>query len=163
LCAIWWARIMGAEKIVATSRAPRRAAMALAMGADGFVQSGDDDAAEISEALGGPPDIVLECVGNPGFLAKAIALVRPFGEVVSMGFCTAPDSIVPATTAFKAATLKFPVGYGPIDFTRSVEMLDRGHAHPAMLVTATATLEELPAALASLRQTNAETKVQILL
>ena len=53
LCAIYWAKRLGAGRIAAASRSPRRAAMALAMGADAFVQYGDNEKGEVAEALGG--------------------------------------------------------------------------------------------------------------
>jgi threonine dehydrogenase-like Zn-dependent dehydrogenase len=163
LCAIWWARKLGAGRIVAASRSQRRAEMAWAMGADAFVQFGDNEGAEIAEALGGPPGIVLECVGNPGFLGKAVEYVRPFGEIISMGFCTAPDNIVPALAAFKAATFKFPVGYTLSDFQRSVDALDQGSADPKMLVTAEIALDALPETLERLRQPNEHTKIHVVI
>ena len=48
------------------------------------------------EALGGAPDKVFECVGAEGFIARAIRHCRPLGQVLSMGFCTSPDALVPA-------------------------------------------------------------------
>jgi threonine dehydrogenase-like Zn-dependent dehydrogenase len=163
LCAIWWARRLGAAKIAVLSRSQRRADMALAMGADAFVVSGENETTEITAALGGEPDIVFECVGQPAFLAKGIAHVRKFGEVISMGFCTAPDHIVPAMTAFKAATLKFPVGYALCDFERCASEMNKGHALPNMLVTAEIGLTELPDTITSLRQANTETKVHVVI
>jgi threonine dehydrogenase-like Zn-dependent dehydrogenase len=161
LCAIWWARGLGAGKIVAASRSQRRAEMALAMGADGFVQFGENEVAEVINALGGPPDVVLECVGNPGFLGKAVQHIRPFGEIISMGFCTAPDYIVPALAAFKAATFKFPVGYALTDFKQSVAALDQGRPDPKMLITAEVSLDEFPATLEMLRKPNDATKIHV--
>jgi 2-desacetyl-2-hydroxyethyl bacteriochlorophyllide A dehydrogenase len=161
LTAIWWARRLGAGRIAATSRSPRRGNMTLAMGADAFIAADEDEAAQINSALDGEADIVLECVGNPGFLAKAISHVRTLGEVISMGFCTAPDSLIPAMAAFKGATLKFPVGYALSDFERAVTELERGHADPKMLVTSTTSLADLADAFAALRQPHAETKVHM--
>lgn len=91
LCAIFWARHLGAGKIVAVSRSLRRAGLCIAMGADAFVQSGPNEIGEVVEQLGGSPDMVLECVGASGLLGQAILHVRKFGKIVSLGFCTAPD------------------------------------------------------------------------
>lgn len=109
LCTIYWARRLGAGRIVAVSRSQRRAAMALDMGADAFVQYGDNEVGEVVEALGGQPDIVFECVGNPGFVMKGIQHVREFGQVISMGFCTAPDQFVPAVAGFKGIRCNSPL------------------------------------------------------
>src|SRR5262249_27371269 len=87
LFAIFWARKFGAARIVCVSRDPRRAEMAMAMGADEYVLSGDDEVARAAAALGGPPDVVYEGVGVPGMMAKAVGHVRRRGTIVSMGFC----------------------------------------------------------------------------
>jgi threonine dehydrogenase-like Zn-dependent dehydrogenase len=161
LCVIYWARRMGAGRIVAASRSRRRADMALAMGADGFVQFGDDESAEINQALGGAPDMVFECVGNPGFLARGIQHVRSFGQVLSMGFCTTPDPILPAIAGRKGVTLQFPIGYSLKDFEHVADVMDKGHADPAMLISSVVPLDEIAATFERLRGANSETKVQI--
>jgi len=49
------------------------------MGADAFVTTGEDEVARVQAALGGPPDVVFECAGVPGMLAKSIEHVRRKG------------------------------------------------------------------------------------
>jgi len=161
LCAMYWARRLGAGRIAATSRSTRRADMAREMGADAFVLHGDDDVAEVTEALGGAPDIVFECVGVPGFLMKGIQHVAAFGQIISLGFCTEPEQILPAMAAYKAATLHFPVGYSLDDFDYVAREMDKGHVDPKILISAVAPLGELPGMLEQLRRANTETKVHI--
>lgn len=161
LYAIYWARMMGAGRIAAMSRSARRAGLALEMGADAFVAFGPDEAGEVIEALGGAPDLVLECVGAPGMLAKAVTHVRPFGQIVSLGFCTAPDPVMPALAAYKCAAIRFVVGYGPDEFRHSANSFDKGHVDPGVVISRTVMLEDLPATMAALRQPNAETKVHV--
>src|ERR1700741_4404806 len=72
LYAIYWARRLGAGRIVAMSRSARRKALSLEMGADAFVAYGDNEMGEVIEALGGPPELVIEAVGAEGMLGKAI-------------------------------------------------------------------------------------------
>ncbi len=161
LCAIYWARRLGAGRIVAMSRSVRRRHMALDMGAQAYVQYGENEIGEVLEALGGQPDIVFECVGKPGFVTKGIQHVRDFGRVVSLGFCTAPDSFVPAVAGFKGVSLQFPVGYSLKDFRYVADVMDAGHVDPKVLISSVVTLDELPAAFEALRAPNDETKVQI--
>lgn len=161
LCVIYWARRLGAGRIVALSRSQRRAAMAVDMGADAFVQYGDNEIDEVVEALGGQPDIVFECVGNPGFLAKGIQHARDFGQVLSLGFCTLPDAMIPAMAGFKGVSLQFPVGYSLKDFRHVADVMDAGHADPKMLISSVIALEDLPATFERLRGPNTETKVQV--
>lgn len=161
LCAIYWAKRLGAGCIVAMSRSERRRVMALEMGADAFVQYGDDEESEVVEALGGRPDIVFECVGNPGFVMKGVQHVRNLGQVLSMGFCTAPDQLIPAVAGFKGVSLQFPVGYSLKDFHYVADVMDGGHVDPGILISSTVGLDDLPATFEQLRGPNSETKVQV--
>ena len=163
LYAIYWARRLGAGKIVALSRSDRRRELCLAMGADAFVPLGENDAAEVLEALGGPPQVVFEAVGAPGMLGKAIQLAGIYGTVTSLGFCTKPDPIMPALPAYKCVTLQFLVGYGMDEFHYIADQMDKGHVDPKAIVTDTIALEGLPAMMEHLRGPNAETKVHVLL
>lgn len=107
LYTIYWARRMGAGRIVGMSRSPRRRDLSLAMGADAFVPYGQQEIGEVREALGSPPAIVFECVGAEGMLAKAIEHATQFGRVVSLGFCTSPDPIIPAIASYKCIAIQF--------------------------------------------------------
>lgn len=161
LCTIYWARRLGAGRIVAMSRSERRREMSLKMGANAFVRYGDSETGEVVEALKGSPDIVFECVGSPGFISKAIQHVRDFGQVVSMGFCTAPDQLIPAVAGFKGVSLQFPVGYSLKDFCHVADTMETGHIDPKLLISSVVSLNDLPATFEKLRSPNNETKVQI--
>jgi (R,R)-butanediol dehydrogenase/meso-butanediol dehydrogenase/diacetyl reductase len=163
LSAIYWARRMGAGKIVTISRAQSRAAMALAMGSDAFVQESANEVGEVIEALGGQPDIVLECVGAPGLIARAIQHVRPLGQVVALGFCTEPDSFIPALAGRKGVSIRFSIGYTLNDFHHAADVMDKGHVDPKILITSQVSLADLPTRLEKLRLPNTETKVQLVL
>lgn len=161
LCAIYWARRLGAGRIVAMSRSERRKDLVMQMGADAFIQYGDNEVGEVMEALGGQPDIVYECVGNPGFIMKGIQHARTLGQVVSMGFCTSPDQIVPALAGFKGVSLLFPVGYSLKDFQYVADVMDAGHVDPKILITSVVGLDDLQATFERLRGSHQETKVQV--
>lgn len=161
LCAIYWAKRLGAGRIVAISRSARRQAMVLEMGADAFVQYGDSEKDNIIEALGGQPDLVFECVGSPGFVMKGIQHVRDFGQVISLGFCTAPDQIIPAVAGFKGVSLQFPVGYSLKDFQYVADVMDAGFVDPKILISSVVGLDALPTKFEQLRGANNETKVHV--
>lgn len=161
LCAIYWARRLGAGRIVAMSRSERRKEMALRMGADAFVPYGEDETGDVVEALGGQADVVFECVGSPGFVMKGVQHVRTLGKVLSMGFCTAPDQLIPAVAGYKGVSLQFPVGYSLKDFQHVADVMDAGHVDPKVLISSTVSLDELPAIFERLRSANSETKVHI--
>jgi (R,R)-butanediol dehydrogenase/meso-butanediol dehydrogenase/diacetyl reductase len=161
LAAIYWARRTGAGRIVAMSRSVRRAEMAELMGADAFVAYGEAETAQAAEALGGSADAVFECVGSPGFLGKAIAHAGLIGDVISLGFGTAPDPIVPAAAGFKGVSLKFPVGYSHEDFRYTAETMLSGHIDPKAMISTTVDLAALPAKFEELLGPNSDTKVQV--
>lgn len=161
LYAIYWARRLGAHKIVAMSRSARRKDLCLAMGADAFIPFGDNDLSEAREALGGAPDVVFECVGNEGMLAKAIQHARLYGTVTSLGFCTHADPVMPALAAYKCITMQFLVGYTMREFLYIADQMDKGHVDPKAIITRDISLLDLPAMFQSLRGANAETKVHV--
>lgn len=161
LAATYWARKMGAGKIVALSRSERRADLAGEMGSDGFVALGEDEGARLNAALGGAADIVFECAGAPGMTQKAIELAGTGGTVVSLGFCREPDPIIPALATWKQLTLKFSMAYNLGDFEHAADTLDAGHVEPRAMVSRTVGLDAFPALLEELRAGANETKVHV--
>ncbi len=161
LYAIYWARRLGAGRIVAMSRSRRRRELSLQMGANAFVPYGDAEVGEVMEALGGAPQVVFECVGAEGLLSKAVTHAAQFGRIVSLGFCTSPDPLIPAVAAYKCASLQFAVGYTMKEFLYIADQMDKGHVDPKAIVTREVSLAELPSMMAQLRQTNNETKVHV--
>jgi len=161
LATIFWARLMGAGRIVAASPSARRRALAEQMGADGFETLGEGEAERIAAALKGPADVVFESAGAVGVLQKAVDLVRPRGMIVSIGFCGAPDPIVPAVATWKEVTLKFSFAYDLGEFTHCADVLDRGHVEPRLMISETVGLAELPEAFEALRAGGQQTKVQV--
>jgi (R,R)-butanediol dehydrogenase/meso-butanediol dehydrogenase/diacetyl reductase len=158
---IYWARRLGADRIVAMSRSDRRAEMALAMGADAFVAYGDSELDEAVEALGGPADVVYECVGSPGFLSKSVQHARLYGQVISLGFCMSPDQIVPSQVSIKGVTLQFPAGYSLNDFRYVAHAMNAGHVDPKMMISSVIPLDAFPDMFARLQGPNNETKVHV--
>jgi (R,R)-butanediol dehydrogenase/meso-butanediol dehydrogenase/diacetyl reductase len=161
LYAIYWARRLGAGRIVAMSRSARRQDLALAMGADAFIAYGKDEIGAAREALGGAPQVVLECVGAAGMLSKAIMHSAQFGRVISLGFCTTPDPVIPAIASYKCVSLQFAVGYTMQEFLYIADQMDKGHADPKAIITRDIPLDDLPAMIDALRGANNETKVQV--
>lgn len=160
LAAIYWARALGAGWIVVATRTPARHPIALAMGADEAVSLGDDPEA-LDRAMPEPPDIVVEGIGKPGALGEAVARMRTGGTILSLGMCTSHDPVIPAFTAFRDATLIFPIGYAPEDFTETVRLFDAGSIRPGVAVTETVALSGLPSLIEEMRGPNDHLKVQI--
>jgi L-iditol 2-dehydrogenase len=163
LYAIYWARRLGAGRIVAMSRSARRKDLCLEMGADAFIAYGDNEIGEAIEALGGSPQLVIEAVGAEGMLTKAVMHVAPFGKIVSLGFCTSPDPIIPGMASYKCASIQFAVGYSMTEFLYIADQMDKGHCDPKAIVTSTVPLLNLAGTMEKLRGANEETKVHVVM
>jgi len=161
LAAIYWARQMGAGRIVVATRTSARHEIALAMGADAAVAISDTDPAAVARALPEPPDIVVEGTGKPGALQTAIGYARIGGTVVSLGMCTSADPVIPALSAFKEVTLCFPVAYTAEDFVETIRHIDAGAIKPRVMATETVPLTGLPALIEEMRGPHDHLKVQI--
>ena len=161
LYAIYWARRLGAGRIVAMSRSARRKDLSLAMGADAFIPFGDNEVGEVIEALGGAPLHVLECVGAEGMLSKAVGHVAQFGKIMSLGFCTSPDPVIPGMASYKCATMQFAVGYSMKEFHYIADQMDKGHVDPKAIITNDIPLADISTMFDVLRGPNEETKVHV--
>jgi threonine dehydrogenase-like Zn-dependent dehydrogenase len=79
--------------------------------------------------------------------------------VVSLGFCTKPDAIVPAKAMMKDITLRFSVTYDMGDFQAGADALESDGDRARAMVTQTASLEEFPSVFEAMRQGGNQCKV----
>ncbi|UXJ50297.1 zinc-dependent alcohol dehydrogenase [Pseudomonas citronellolis] len=163
LSATFWAKRLGASRLAVTANSGRRAAIAKAMGADYFIPQKDvgDANAAIHDALGGPPDVVIEAVGMAGALGQAINFVKMDGTIVSLGFLGEPDTIVPAIAMWKGIRIQFSNVYERRDFQYVADVMAAGDHTPRQLITSTVSLDALPPKFESLRGASSDVKVMI--
>jgi (R,R)-butanediol dehydrogenase/meso-butanediol dehydrogenase/diacetyl reductase len=136
--------------------------MAMEMGADAFLSGKHEDTARaVNQALGGPPDVVIEATGAPGMIGEALTLVRPKGTVVVLGFCTVADTFYPAAGVGKELNVRFSMMYGLKDYEVVARELDAGRLDPHPMVTETISLDQLPATFEALRKPNDQCKVLV--
>ena len=157
-----FAKLAGAGAVVVSEYAVARRRMAEAFGATSLI---DPAAQEVGPAFaaaaGGPPDVIFECVGVPGMIQTCIGLSRPFGRIVLVGVCMEEDRITPIAGTFKAATLRFVLGYAERHFRIVLDMLSAGRIDPRPMITGEVTLADLPAAFEALRKPRDQVKVLI--
>lgn len=162
LAATFWARQLGAGRIAVLASSSRRADLTRLMGATVFVDPADTSRGAITEALQGAPDIVFECVGKPGLIARAIDYVRPRGTVVTLGLCTVPDTIQPFVAMVKQVRIQTAMLYSMRDFEVAADTLDSGEVAARAMITHRVGLDELPATFDALRRgRTTECKVMI--
>jgi (R,R)-butanediol dehydrogenase/meso-butanediol dehydrogenase/diacetyl reductase len=161
LAVVWWARALGAAKIVAASRSAHRRDVCMSFGADAVHGFAEEDPAALQTALGGRPHIVAECVGTEAVLDLALDQVAVGGVVVSMGMCVRPAAIVPARLAFKEARIVFPLGYSAAEFEQTARAFDAGRFSPSAMVSHVLPLARLDDAMQNLRSGAKMLKVHI--
>ncbi len=155
LAATTWARRLGAgDLVVSDPSGPRRAA-APDFGASSTV---DPETAE----LGGPFDVVIECVGRPGMIDTAVGAVRPRGRVVIAGVCTAPDPIMPVLALIKEVEIRFAVYYTRAEFAQVARLLAAGELDAGAFVTDRVVLDGIDAAFEELKGPTTNRKVLVL-
>ncbi len=85
-CAIIAAEMMGAKRIISTSRHDDRRALAAEFGAtDNVAERGDEGVAKLLEISAGGADAVLECVGTDASFQEAVAVARPGALIGRVG------------------------------------------------------------------------------
>jgi (R,R)-butanediol dehydrogenase/meso-butanediol dehydrogenase/diacetyl reductase len=161
LAVAFWARRHGATRIAVSDLNTFQSKLALQVGATAFVQSTSDVVRAVSDALGGPPDVVFECVGKPGVLAEALEHVRPRGNIVILGLCTSVDSFVPFRAVSKEVKFITSAFFNVAEYRTALDTLDGGSSSARLLVTDTVPLTQLPVAFEELRHRTSQCKVMV--
>jgi (R,R)-butanediol dehydrogenase/meso-butanediol dehydrogenase/diacetyl reductase len=138
-----WLRELGARTVTVSDPAETRRTAALDHGATALV----DPAAE---ELGGPYDVIVECVGKPGLLDVAAGAAGVHGRIVIAGVCADPDPYLPLVPLLKELTVRYSVYYRPDEFRTVVDAFATGRIDPSGLVTRTVGLADLDDAFAAL-------------
>jgi 2-desacetyl-2-hydroxyethyl bacteriochlorophyllide A dehydrogenase len=132
----------GFGPIVAADFSPTRRALAEKMGADVVIDPAKESpyskwadfdvptTIDPLEALFSAPKgkraVIFDCVGAPGLLQAAIE-GAPYGaEIMVLGVCLEPDTLVPATAVMKHMTIRTAVSYSREAFESSLRHLAEG-------------------------------------
>jgi alcohol dehydrogenase, propanol-preferring len=101
-------KVLSPARVVAVDRDDSKLDLAIKMGADHAVKSGEDTAAEIRDLTGGRGcELVIDCVGAQQTVDLAAAIVRKLGDIallgigdgqLGVGFFTVPQESSVATT-----------------------------------------------------------------
>lgn len=161
LAVAFWARRLGAAKVCITDLGDWQRERALELGASDFLVDGGELGGRVVASLGAAPDIVFECVGRPGLIAKAVEHVRPRGTVVLLGLCTVADSFMPFRALSKEINLITSAFFNLDEFSAALDVLDAPHALPLAMVSDTVSLAAMPQAFEALRQRTHQCKVMV--
>ena len=163
LASAFWARRLGASRVVVMAHSRRREPFARALGATGFIAGSEvaDPAAAINDALGGPPDVVFEAVGAAGSVGKAMEYVAPRGTIIALGITSEPEHYSCLVAIMKEVRVLFSVVYEKRDFQYTADVIAAGDHSPRAMITDTVPLEAMPARFEALRGPTADCKVMV--
>jgi threonine dehydrogenase-like Zn-dependent dehydrogenase len=117
----------------------------------------------LGEALGAVPKhpVIFECVGVPGVIESIIDGAPLFSRVVVVGVCVGVDEITPAMAINKEIDLRFVLGYTPLEFRDTLQMLAEGKVDPRPLITGTVGLDGVESAFTALAEPDVHAKILI--
>ncbi len=117
-----------------------------------------------AEALGAATPkrpVVFECVGVPGVIDQLVAAAPLYSRVVVVGVCMQPDRIRPAMAINKEIDLRFVIGYTPLEFRDTLQLLADGKVDAAPIVTGTVGLDGVENAFTALADPDRHAKILI--
>jgi (R,R)-butanediol dehydrogenase/meso-butanediol dehydrogenase/diacetyl reductase len=161
LAAMFWARRLGAARVVGMAASDRQAMLASRMGIDAFVTDHAEVDRELHRYMGAAPDVVIECSGARGLLNRSMQLVKRGGVVCSLGFCQLDDGVSPVLGLSKDVNLLFSMTYTRREFELAVDAFDEGAAEPGFMITDTIGLGAVPDMFAALGGRTHHCKVHI--
>ncbi|WP_432146001.1 zinc-dependent alcohol dehydrogenase [Streptomyces sp. bgisy084] len=138
------ARHAGAARIVVTDLLPGKRERALRLGADAALPAADPDlVGRAHGALGGPADVVFDCVAREQSMAQATGLVAKGGRIVVVGVGAAGGTPVRLDLLQdREIRIEGTLMYTAEDYRAAMSLLASGAVDPADFVTATYALED---------------------
>jgi len=162
LLVAFWARRMGAARVVMADLNEHQRDRALALGATGFVRSDEHLVQSLSELCGGAPDIVFECVGKRGLLQVACEAVRLQGKVIGVGLCIGGDAWDPFVPLSKEIDLIFSVFFHQgHEFGAALDALAARPFAPQTIISDRIGLSAVPEVFERLKHRTTECKLLI--
>ena len=150
----------GAAQVIVSEPDANRRACALQLGAAAVIDPTTEDLPSAMVRIGiGPPDIVFECVGAPGFLQQTIDVMATRARAVIVGVCMTEDRLMPRAAIRKEATLRFALGYTNKDFEHVSHYLSRNAWKAAAMISKVVSLDALPDVFDQLRSQKSMIKV----
>jgi 2-desacetyl-2-hydroxyethyl bacteriochlorophyllide A dehydrogenase len=163
LSMLFWARRLGAGRIVVSEPVLARAALARELGADVVLNpvEHNDLTEAITEALGGRPQLVLEAVGRTDVMDEAVRMPGSNGIVVLAGITLNELTIRPASLCMKETDLVFPIGTNAAEVEEVLAVIAHGDVPAERFVSHRIRQADIPAALQDLGRPTDQIKVVV--
>jgi (R,R)-butanediol dehydrogenase/meso-butanediol dehydrogenase/diacetyl reductase len=156
-----FAGLAGARGIAVSELGAERRTRAEVLGAVGIDPTAEPLGPIAERALGGPPDLIFECVGAPGVLRQVMDLAPLRGRIIVVGVCRQADAIMPRVGIRKELSLRFVLGYDRAEFELVLDLLAQGRIDADTLISGVIALDAVPAMFEALRRPGPHAKVLI--
>ncbi|HET7056595.1 MAG TPA: zinc-binding dehydrogenase, partial [Thermomicrobiales bacterium] len=144
------ARAGGAATIVVTDLSPAKRQRALDLGADAAFDPRDPNVVEaMRERLGGPADVVFDCVAIQATMDQAIALAHKGGTVIVEGVPEADVTVPLAIIQDREIRIQGTAMYTREDMRSAMNLIADDKVDAASLVTKTLPLDQAADAFAA--------------
>ncbi|MFH9008122.1 zinc-binding dehydrogenase [Streptomyces afghaniensis] len=145
------ARHAGATAIAVTDLLPGKRDRALRLGADAALPADAADlTGQVREALGGPVDVVFDCVAREQSMAQATDLVTKGGRIIVVGVGAAGTTPVRLDLIQdREISIEGTLMYTADDYRTAIALIASGAVDTDEIVTATFPLEEAARAFAA--------------
>ena len=140
----------GAQHVVVTDLDEGKLARALRIGAHGAVSASHPDVNErVTAAMGGPADVVLDCVASERSFAQSVALLRRAGTLAVVGV-PARDAVLPMPLIQDwEIRIQGCAAYTEADVVTAIDIAAAGGIPTGEIVSATYDLEQIADAFAA--------------
>lgn len=140
----------GASAVAVTDLRRGNRERALRLGARTAVDAVSDDAVEqLEEALGGRPDVTIDCVAVQSTVDQSVALAQRGGTIVVLGVPTASVSLPMPLVQDREIRIQGSAMYVREDFVRALQLVGSGAIPADEIVTATFPLDRAAEAFAA--------------
>jgi 2-desacetyl-2-hydroxyethyl bacteriochlorophyllide A dehydrogenase len=155
-------RLAGIEPVVAADFSPHRRALAAAVGAHEVVDPREEPAIEAWRRVDGRrPLVIFEAVGVPGVIDQAMRDAPRQAEIMVVGVCMEPDRVQPFVGISKELTVRFALGYDPMEFASTLQSIAEGRIDVDPLITGTVGVDGVPQAFEDLANPDAHAKIVV--
>lgn len=137
------ARGAGAATIVVSDPVPAKRERAARLGADATVDTmATDFAAQVQAALGGPADVVFDCVGIEASIAQAVSVLRRAGTLLIVGVPPKDGGVPLPLVQDWELRVQGCANYTPEDIDAAIAIAAAGGLPGAEIVSATYGIED---------------------
>ncbi len=154
--------LKGIEPIVASDFSTKRRELATRLGAHGVVDPRQEPALEAWRRVDGTrPVHIYEAVGVPGMIDQTMRDAPKDAQVMVVGVCMEADSIFPMRGIGKELTIRFALGYDPMEFGGTLHSIAEGQIDVVPLITGSVDIDGVPQAFRDLADPEAHAKILV--